>query len=190
MDKTKVGQLLYAEFGNKEFLTREISANTMTQLVGVMGIKETDIHRRNTRVGKAIGSLDQRVFTLIGGGMAIMSVNRPENLHQPRSFRLIDYRLVDDQLRAEALAVESRQAGGPYAVVLVASEEGWAAFCPALPGCASQGDDEEAAIKNIEEAIVGWLVSEGDDVERRTLDMLDEYRSAGYSANLVKIKLV
>ncbi|NYF78809.1 putative RNase H-like HicB family nuclease [Granulicella arctica] len=29
--------------------------------------------------------------------------------------------------------------------------------CPALPGCISQGKDEQEALANIKEAITGWL---------------------------------
>ena len=189
MDGQKIAECLYEEFGNKEFLTREISPETMGKLVKLMGITGMG-HSRNTKVGRGIGSLDQGIFTLDGDGMVIMYVNRPEDPRQPRSFKLVNYRPVDDKLRAEALAVESRRAGGPYSVVLVSSEEGCSAICTALPGCVSQGDDEEEAISNIEEAIIGWLACEGDDVERRTRDMLEEYQAAGYAARLVKISLV
>ena len=36
---------------------------------------------------------------------------------------------------------------------------GYIASCPSLPGCHSQGDTEEEALKNIEEAIIGYLKS-------------------------------
>ena len=37
-------------------------------------------------------------------------------------------------------------------------EDGWYAVeCPALPGCISQGDDEQTAVANIKEAIAAWL---------------------------------
>jgi len=32
--------------------------------------------------------------------------------------------------------------------------------CPALPGCVSQGKDENEAIENIKEAITAWLWAE------------------------------
>ena len=44
-----------------------------------------------------------------------------------------------------------------YPVVLIPSEEGWAASCPALPGCFSQGDNEGEARANIAVAIREWL---------------------------------
>jgi predicted RNase H-like HicB family nuclease len=41
------------------------------------------------------------------------------------------------------------------------AEDGWiVAECPALPGCVSQGKDEEEAINNIREAITAWMWAE------------------------------
>jgi antitoxin HicB len=34
---------------------------------------------------------------------------------------------------------------------------GYVIECPALPGCASQGDTVDEAVENIREAIRGWL---------------------------------
>ena len=40
-------------------------------------------------------------------------------------------------------------------------EAGWiVAECPALPGCVSQGKDEQEAMQNIREAIIAWLWAE------------------------------
>jgi predicted RNase H-like HicB family nuclease len=44
-----------------------------------------------------------------------------------------------------------------YPVVLKKSEEGYAAGCPALPGCWSQGATEEEALDNIRIAIQEYL---------------------------------
>jgi predicted RNase H-like HicB family nuclease len=44
-----------------------------------------------------------------------------------------------------------------YHVKLLHSDEGWAASCPALPGCHSQGATREEAIENIKIAIREWL---------------------------------
>jgi predicted RNase H-like HicB family nuclease len=44
-----------------------------------------------------------------------------------------------------------------YPVVLMKSEEGYAIGCPALPGCWSQGTNEEKALRNIREAIQDYL---------------------------------
>ena len=48
-----------------------------------------------------------------------------------------------------------------FHVILEKSEDGWiVAECPALPGCVSQGHDEQEAIENIKEAITAWLWAE------------------------------
>jgi predicted RNase H-like HicB family nuclease len=44
-----------------------------------------------------------------------------------------------------------------YQVQLKQSEEGYAIWCPILPGCWSQGDTETEAIENIKEAIQDYL---------------------------------
>ena len=48
-----------------------------------------------------------------------------------------------------------------FHVMLEKAEDGWiVAECPALPGCVSQGKDEQEAIENIKEAITAWLWAE------------------------------
>jgi predicted RNase H-like HicB family nuclease len=48
-----------------------------------------------------------------------------------------------------------------FHVMLDQAEDGWiVAECPALPGCVSQGKDEEEALSNIKEAIIAWLWAE------------------------------
>jgi predicted RNase H-like HicB family nuclease len=48
-----------------------------------------------------------------------------------------------------------------FHVTLEQDEDGWiVAECPALPGCISQGRDEEEALENIKEAITAWLWAE------------------------------
>jgi len=44
-----------------------------------------------------------------------------------------------------------------YTVVLHPSEEGYAVSVPGLPGCWSQGESEQEALENIEEAIREYL---------------------------------
>jgi predicted RNase H-like HicB family nuclease len=51
-----------------------------------------------------------------------------------------------------------------YQVKLLKSEEGYAVWCPALPGCWSQGDTEQEALENIKDAIAEYLAA-GDEVE-------------------------
>lgn len=48
-----------------------------------------------------------------------------------------------------------------FHVTLEQAEDGWViAECPALPGCVSQGEDEQEALENIKEAITAWLWAE------------------------------
>ncbi len=44
-----------------------------------------------------------------------------------------------------------------YRVVLQHSDEGFAVSCPGLPGCWSQGADEQEALQNIQDAIREYL---------------------------------
>ncbi|MBI1336261.1 MAG: type II toxin-antitoxin system HicB family antitoxin [Phycisphaera sp.] len=52
-----------------------------------------------------------------------------------------------------------------YKVRLAKSEEGYAVWCPALPGCATQGDTEEEALENIKIAIREYLETIDDSME-------------------------
>lgn len=48
-----------------------------------------------------------------------------------------------------------------FHVTMEPEEDGWIVVeCPALPGCVSQGRDEQEALTNIKEAITGWLWAE------------------------------
>ena len=49
-----------------------------------------------------------------------------------------------------------------YSIKIKESEEGFAAWCEELPGCASQGRTEEEAIQNIREAIDEYLLVKKD----------------------------
>ncbi len=61
-----------------------------------------------------------------------------------------------------------------FHVTLEKDEDGWiVAERPALPGCATQGKDEQEAMVNIREAIVAWLWAE----DQKALALMD--RSAG-----------
>ena len=44
-----------------------------------------------------------------------------------------------------------------YQVRLKESEEGFAVWCPSLPGCWSQGETKEEALENIKDAIQAYL---------------------------------
>lgn len=47
-----------------------------------------------------------------------------------------------------------------YTVVLAPNEgsELWSVTCPAMPGCLSQGEGRDGALRNILEAMEGWLL--------------------------------
>ncbi len=60
-----------------------------------------------------------------------------------------------------------------FHITLEHAEDGWiVAECPALPGCVSQGKDEEEAIENIKEAITAWLWAE----DQKSLTALSKER--------------
>jgi len=46
-----------------------------------------------------------------------------------------------------------------YKVRLQKSEEGYSVSCPGLPGCWSQGETEEEALENIQDAIREYLAA-------------------------------
>lgn len=49
-------------------------------------------------------------------------------------------------------------------VILYPGEDGlWVAECPSLPGCVSQGNTRDEAIRNIREAIEGYELALRDD---------------------------
>ncbi|NEU75911.1 type II toxin-antitoxin system HicB family antitoxin [Hassallia byssoidea VB512170] len=62
-----------------------------------------------------------------------------------------------------------------YQVKLKKSDEGYAIWCPALPGCWSQGETEEEALENIKDAIQVYL----DTLEELTLDAEARYVEVG-----------
>lgn len=58
-----------------------------------------------------------------------------------------------------------------YKVKLKKSEEGYAVWCPSLPGCWSQGQTQDEALENIKDAIQVYL---------ETLDELNQEAEALY----------
>jgi predicted RNase H-like HicB family nuclease len=60
-----------------------------------------------------------------------------------------------------------------YRIILIESEEGFAASCPALRGCHSQGSSKEEALENIKIAIREWLEAEEEEI--RTFTVIEEF---------------
>ncbi len=52
-----------------------------------------------------------------------------------------------------------------YLVTIHKSEYGYDVHVPALPGCHSQGDTEEDALKNIQDAIITYLELEKEELK-------------------------
>ncbi len=52
-----------------------------------------------------------------------------------------------------------------YKIVMKKSEEGYSISCPGLPGCWSQGETEEEAIKNILSAIQEYMAAIDDSIK-------------------------
>jgi predicted RNase H-like HicB family nuclease len=62
-----------------------------------------------------------------------------------------------------------------FHITLETADDGWiVAECPALPGCVSQGKDEEKAINNIREAITAWMWAE----DQKAVKSLPENRTS------------
>jgi predicted RNase H-like HicB family nuclease len=55
-------------------------------------------------------------------------------------------------------------------------EGGYTVYAPSLPGCVSQGETKEEAIKNIKEAIELWLEPDTNDL-------------VGYSGEKIKVAI-
>ena len=60
-----------------------------------------------------------------------------------------------------------------YEVKLLKSEEGVSVWCPALPGCWSQGATEAEALENIKDAISEYVAADDDlrHAETRTVEV-------------------
>ena len=62
-----------------------------------------------------------------------------------------------------------------YKVNLKKTDEGYAVWCPGLPGCWSQGASEEEALENIKDAIETYLVTINElvkDKETRLVEVM------------------
>lgn len=58
-----------------------------------------------------------------------------------------------------------------HVILQPVDEQGWiVAECPALPGCFSQGRDQEEALHNIKEAATAWMWAE----DQKALDSVPD----------------
>lgn len=62
-----------------------------------------------------------------------------------------------------------------YRVNIKKTDEGYAVWCPGLPGCWSQGETEEEALENIKDAIKAYL----ETVEELSKDKEPRYVEVG-----------
>ena len=80
-----------------------------------------------------------------------------------------------------------------YRVVLVQTEEGVAAFCPALPGCYGQGDTEADTLDDFRDAAMLWLDSGGtpaaDGGRAGEAELLREVAEEGLVATIREVGL-
>jgi predicted RNase H-like HicB family nuclease len=80
-----------------------------------------------------------------------------------------------------------------YRVELIHSDDGYVVACPDLPGCASQGETEEEAIRNIKSAITEYLSvadeHHAQDVPHREVRYVDVPATATNTAPLEPFKV-
>ena len=186
MSGRKVGEILFAQFGFKEFLTRDIPQEVMDELTERMEIHDAG-PSRNIKVGQYISYLEGYQYNPESGLKVEMTVTRPENRRLPRRFRFVD--ATPAPPKHKVAVSQDPDTMLSYDVVLVESEEGWAVFCPALRGCISQGYTEAEALENIQEAMTGWLKGEARDVEIEILKLLDEYNEVGCAAKRATVSV-
>lgn len=60
-----------------------------------------------------------------------------------------------------------------YRIALQKSEEGYCVSVPGLPGCWSQGDTEQEALENIQDAIREYLAARDDLLRGTTVREVD-----------------
>ena len=186
MDGNDVANYLYAEFEQREFLTRQISDDAMIRLASMMGIIDGG-QSRKIKVGQYISNLEGTELTPGSGHKVKLVVTRPENNSLPRRFQFVSVGPTDvTPVNRKVLAGQTAQ-GLTFDVVLTDSGYGYSVSCPALLGCHTQGMTEVEALENVREAITGWLQAEARAVKRRTQDMVDEYNAAGYPSKIAAV---
>jgi predicted RNase H-like HicB family nuclease len=60
-----------------------------------------------------------------------------------------------------------------YLIVLKKTDEGYSVSCPGLSGCWSQGDTEEEAMENIQDAIQEYLAAVAQSVQGEDVREID-----------------
>ena len=60
-----------------------------------------------------------------------------------------------------------------YRVKLERTDEGYAVWCPGLPGCWSQGETEAEALENIRDAIATYMATVEDLLKNRTTRLVE-----------------
>ena len=86
MDREKVAETLFAQFGFTEFQTYQIPPDVMQRLAELMEI-DNSYQYRNTVVGVRIGKLEGMQHTLESGQKLTMTVTRPKSRYKRRRFR-------------------------------------------------------------------------------------------------------
>ena len=199
MDTWKVAEILYAEFGEQEFTTSQITPKTMTKLTRAMGIPKmpkTAARQRNARVGRAMGAMEGQVYYIFDHEAQVkMHVSRPVKGHGTRRFRLAPLAVVNLDEVPFSIGPLSRlqipETGLTFQVVLVYSPEyqSYAVFCPALGRCGSQGWSKEEALENVKESITGWLKGEALDIQQDTETLLKDYGAVGCLTELAAVNI-
>jgi predicted RNase H-like HicB family nuclease len=72
-------------------------------------------------------------------------------------------------LQLDALLVSTLS----YRIRLLETEEGWSVSCLDLPGCHSQGETREEALRNIREAVGLWLEVEAEEAGVKQVETLE-----------------
>ena len=88
----------------------------------------------------------------------------------------------------------SKAAGEEFEVLLISDdlEPGYAVFCPAMPGCNSQGDDRDEALAMIADAIQGFLMfpSRPSAPADRKERLIEEYTADGCRVEITTVRVV
>lgn len=76
-----------------------------------------------------------------------------------------------------------------YEVMLIRSEEGYAAHCPALPACWSQGCTRDEALDNIRTSIVEYLDYLSEKAADRKKELIEDSQSEGHDIEWDEVRI-